>query len=317
MVKKKERKPMGYWNIKENVLKEALSYSSRSKFTELSNGAYESALRNGWLEEATEHIIDTRKPNNYWSAERLKVEALKYNSRIEFRNSSPSAYVIALRTGIIDDICEHMFPLGSLEKRFIYRVSFPDEAVYIGLTCCPEDREEAHLLDESSAVYQHMQEISHKPIFEVITELLPKDEASKTEKRLIKEYRESGFLVLNRDNGGGLGSGNRKWTFEVVKELALMYNTKKEFRENNSGAYDAAVRNKWLPSVCNHLTSTKKPDNYWTLELSIIEAKKYLNRRAFKIGAGTAYRVCKGNKVLDEILPTIYKYKNPSSDQEG
>lgn len=43
-----------------------------------------------------------------WTEELLIDEALKYQSRSEFRNLSRNAYAAAQRRGILQDICEHM-----------------------------------------------------------------------------------------------------------------------------------------------------------------------------------------------------------------
>lgn len=43
-----------------------------------------------------------------WTYDTLKIEALKYNSRNDFKKGSSSAYKIARDKNILDDICNHM-----------------------------------------------------------------------------------------------------------------------------------------------------------------------------------------------------------------
>jgi hypothetical protein len=43
-----------------------------------------------------------------WTNELLQIEALKYNTRNEFAKNSNSAYHVALRKGLIENICSHM-----------------------------------------------------------------------------------------------------------------------------------------------------------------------------------------------------------------
>jgi hypothetical protein len=54
-------KPNGYWFIKENCLNEAKKYLSRSEFAKKAVGAYSSAIKNNWLEEACSHMTTKRK----------------------------------------------------------------------------------------------------------------------------------------------------------------------------------------------------------------------------------------------------------------
>lgn len=54
-----------------------------------------------------------------------------------------------------------------------------------------------------------------------------------------------------------------KWTKEAVTKEALKYNEKKEFAKKSAGAYDAAVKNRWLNEVCAHMKVFKRS---YTLE---------------------------------------------------
>lgn len=49
-----------------------------------------------------------KKGHNYWIKEKCAVEALKYNSKVEFQRHSKGAYLSAYRHKWIDNICYHM-----------------------------------------------------------------------------------------------------------------------------------------------------------------------------------------------------------------
>lgn len=51
------RKPRGYWQVKENCLAEAKKYSTKAEFSKACGGAYASASKNEWLDEACDHMI--------------------------------------------------------------------------------------------------------------------------------------------------------------------------------------------------------------------------------------------------------------------
>lgn len=306
-----ERKPMGYWNNKENVLNEALKYSIISEFTKKSNGAYESALRNSWINEVYLHMKSPIKTMNYWSKEQCKTEALKYSTKMDFRNNSSSAYTIASRNKWIKDICKHMIPQGNIEKRFIYKASFLDNSIYVGLTCNLNKRLQQHLNDKNSSVYKYKIESNSEPIFELVSNILySKDEAAELEEFLIEEYKRYGFNILNKVKGGGLGSCKIYWTFDKIKEQALLYTNRTEFQQNNGGAYTAAQRNGWLDKIYEHMEIIKK-QNYWNIERSIEESKKYTTIKDFKNKSSRAYRVCVENKVIKELFPNNKRIKNP------
>jgi len=52
--------------------------------------------------------IAKKKPNGYWTFDRCKQEAAKYNKKSEFEKGSGSAYIISLKNKWIDEICPHM-----------------------------------------------------------------------------------------------------------------------------------------------------------------------------------------------------------------
>ena len=101
------RKPNGYWT-KEKCQEEALKSNTKKEFMKNSVSAYNAAKKNGWLDEISQHFIELRKPNGYWTKEKCQEEALKYKTKIEFRTKNISAYDISYRNGWLDDICKHM-----------------------------------------------------------------------------------------------------------------------------------------------------------------------------------------------------------------
>jgi predicted GIY-YIG superfamily endonuclease len=108
----KFRKKRGYWNNKEILIEEALKYNNKTEFIKKSNGAYNSAVKLGILDEICSHML---VKNEKWDIEKIKKEALKYNTRTEFAKSSASLYEGARHLGILDDVCSHMIKI--LNKR--------------------------------------------------------------------------------------------------------------------------------------------------------------------------------------------------------
>tara|TARA_Y100001938_G_C8015582_1_gene392375 strand:+ start:315 stop:1055 length:741 start_codon:yes stop_codon:yes gene_type:complete len=86
---------------KEKVIEEALKYKSRVDFQKGSRGAYEAAIRNGWLKDIPLRSI---RPNGYWTKERCIEEGLKYKRRSDFWKYGKGAYAAARKNGWLDEI---------------------------------------------------------------------------------------------------------------------------------------------------------------------------------------------------------------------
>lgn len=102
--------PSGFWTKKENCLEMALKYSTRNELKKNANGAYRSALRNGWIEEICAHMVPTNRhmPGHWDVKENCRLEALKYSIRFDFQKGSSGAYEAAKRNGWMDEVCAHM-----------------------------------------------------------------------------------------------------------------------------------------------------------------------------------------------------------------
>lgn len=88
---REKRKPVNYWT-KARVFEEGRKFTNQKDFKENSNGAYQAAIRQGWIKEMTwlkplplGHISE-------WTRERIIEESKKYSSRSEFADKSQTAY---------------------------------------------------------------------------------------------------------------------------------------------------------------------------------------------------------------------------------
>ena len=104
------RRPVGYWTL-ERCKKVALKCSSRTEFHKKHGDAHSAAIRNSWIDECYAHMIEFKKPIGYWTLERCKELALKFNSKIEFKRENNSSYASALRNNWLNECCAHMISL--------------------------------------------------------------------------------------------------------------------------------------------------------------------------------------------------------------
>jgi hypothetical protein len=96
-----------YWT-EEKCQIESLKYKNRTDFWKFSNGAYESSKSHGWLNKICGHMEIKKHSNGYWTLEKLQEEALKYKTRMDFKNNCSGGYAIACRTVGLNVICLHM-----------------------------------------------------------------------------------------------------------------------------------------------------------------------------------------------------------------
>ena len=131
-------KPQGYWNNKDRCYAEALKFTTRRKFEKGSNGAYDSAFKNGWLDDICSHmpkpgdsdyarLKNGRAVNFKWDTYSYTTEALKYETIGDFRKQSRGAYNAANRNGDLQKICSHMQRTKTVDVVYAWNtVEHPD-----------------------------------------------------------------------------------------------------------------------------------------------------------------------------------------------
>jgi hypothetical protein len=100
-----ESKSKSWKWTKEAVLADAKKYTSKAEWRKNSR-AYAMASRQGWLDEATAHMIVLWKQK--WTKEAVLADALNYDSRSDWENSSSGAVASAKRNGWYEEATTHM-----------------------------------------------------------------------------------------------------------------------------------------------------------------------------------------------------------------
>lgn len=95
---------------KENVIELALKYETYSDFRENEVNAHDAASKRLFCIEEIKSLYSRKRLNHNlkWKTETLKIEALKYLSKTEFKIKNQTAYNAAHKLGIIDIVCSHM-----------------------------------------------------------------------------------------------------------------------------------------------------------------------------------------------------------------
>ena len=270
-------------------------------FKKNSGSSYRASLKNKWLDFICSHMVETRKPKNYWTIERCKEEALKYKNNKAFRNGSSGAYQAAEKNGWIYKINGHFTLLGNSSKRFIYAFEFPNNHVYVGLTYSFEERNKVHYT--RGTIFNYIQQTGLEPIFrELILEPVSVEEAKILEEFYLQSYIDKGWVKLNKAKTGSIGLCKVKWTYEACKEEALKYSSRKAFQKGNGSAYKVTIKNNWLEEFCKHMIKLNKISGHWKNKENVIqEALKYNTKKEFSKGSSGAYNAAKKYGWVEQV----------------
>lgn len=92
----------------------------------------------------------------------------------------------------------------------------------------------------------------------------------------------------------------KKWSYDELKEEALKYSVKKEFRLEKSNIYEAICRRGLLKELCSHMEQGRKEK--WTIDTVRAEASKYRSKEEFKEKNQSAYRKALKLNIMDSIV---------------
>lgn len=193
-------------------------------------------------------------------------------------------------------------------RRAIYAFEFPDKSVYIGLTCDYSSRYKAHLRDNKTII-KKTNELGHT--FIQFNEWMDEKQAAKIEQNTIDKYASKGWIILNKNKAGALGSNLFKWTPDKIIDEAKKYKNIGEFNKNNSSAYNAARKFGLVDVIKKNMTKLRKEDGYWTEERILNEAKKYNSPKEFQEGNNSAYAYCLRLNLKEKAYSHMSKQRVP------
>lgn len=282
-------------------------FTSRTEFRNTRTSVYLYAIKMGWLDLIPPPKI---KPNGYYTYDICKVLASKYKDKKTFRKKHESAYNVSRKNGWLNEICKHMEAGGRKDLRYIYVFEFNDNHAYIGLGWDINVRESQHMSKNkknNSSVKEHMDRTNSTYQLKKITnEPVNLIEAGKLENEIIDQYRENGWVVLNKIRGGSIGGSIRKWSYNNCKNKSLECKTRHEFQKKFPGAYDSALNNGWLYKLFPQPKKEYRPRGYYTYEVCGELAKKFKRRSHMCKSEYQCYETIKKNGWLELLSHMEY-----------
>ena len=253
-------KPRGYWDIKDNVFKEAKKYQTISEFWKGCGSAYDAARKHNWLGEMI-WFKEIYKPRGYWTKEKVFAEAKKYKTKNTFRKGCMTAYLYAYRNKWLKEMDwfkDERLDIINDKIDSVYKYYFKEtNSIYIGRTLIKQQklRDCKHNTSEKDTVFRYAKENGlDVPPMVIIEENITVKEGLKIEDYWVNYYKKKGYNVLNKAKTG-IGSGSigaiakGKWSKNKVFAASKTCETKTEFKKKYRGAYVKALNNGWLSEM--------------------------------------------------------------------
>lgn len=290
------QKPKGYWT-KERCRAEALQHSSKADFRRLSSSAYSTAKRKGWIDDICIHMVTTRRPDGYWTKERVIQEALRYNTRTAFFKGASSAYNKAQAEGWMDDVCQHMKELTKPAGYWTKERCHETAKKYISRAEFLKNDASAYRIAQRNGWLNDICDHMHR---------LVREAGYWTKSRLVKiaqKYFTRNDFHLHDDTAYRAAQARglldeicehmeyqvlprNYWTKERIIAEAKKYTTRSAFMNKAGGACSRAQKEGWLDEVCAHMEVV---DHGWLHCIYAITNKRLnkayigLTRQAFEV----------------------------------
>jgi hypothetical protein len=317
-IMKKETKPKGYWTL-DRCKEDALSFALKKDWRANSVG-YKIAKDKGWVDVCCSHMESTIKPNNYWTLDRCKEDALKFQTRNAW--SKEAGYTAAQKKGWLDECCTHM---AELKK--------PNG--YWTLDRCKEDslrfktRGEWQINSPSYIIASknkwlkvccaHMEQLQNPKGYWSLDRC--KEDALNYSSRREWSLMSHGYLVAHQNKWleeccihmEQLQNPKGYWTFERCKEDALRFKGRTEWFNESGIGYSIAHRNDWIEECCTHMAELKKPNGYWTLDRCKEDALRFQDRSEWR---STGYSVALRNDWIDECCSHMSRAGGTSNPEK-
>lgn len=291
--------PKRKWSL-EACREEAAKHKKRSYFAKAARGAYNKALREGWIDEICAHMEEIK--NIRYSFEQVAEEAKKYRYRSEFKEKAYGYYQSARRQRWLDRVCSHMQTRTDGRLHCVYAiVNEREKKAYIGITRQNlYKRIRDHKSKGSKANSKHIIHLQDTKILQLTDYIYTGEQIVLfAEQKFIDAYRKNGWEILNSKKAvGGIGYSDAIWTYEQLLDEASKYQSRKEFSNGSGGAYVTALAHERREEIFALLTPVRQS---WDFESVKTSALAFESRSAFKEAHPTAYRWALRNKCMKEV----------------
>ena len=272
------QKPSGFWSEKR-ILQESLKYQSIKEWLANSAGSYQVALKNKLIPKATSHMPKLNISygeyliHKYLLSHDISYEAEKSFSDLKFKSTLFYDFYLPEFKLVIE---------FHGEQHYQYNKHWHKNTEGFNIAQAKDKIKEEYLISKNLNLLvipykelRNIDEIISKKLLEIASKFstqfeLVKRELSAVEVRSIAD--------------------NCKWNKESVMADAKQYTVLADWRKYSKSAYTIARKNGWLEDAAAHLIRRITPRTFWTKEMIIAEAKKYMTRSAWSKASTKTYK---------------------------
>jgi hypothetical protein len=263
-------------------------------------------------------MIWAHRPKNYWTLEMCKKDALRFNSRKEWKKSPKSGYMQAWRKNWLEECCSHMQGLIKPRGYWTLERCKEDALKFAVRSEWKRNSSSGHSIARANGwlddCCSHMESKSKPAGY--WTQERCQDEAVKFGDR--REWRsnsnvsytiayKNGWLEDSSYHMQRLIKPRGYWTIDLCKHEALRFNTISEWQRGSGASYDAALRKGWKDDCCSHMESPHNPKGYWTLERCKEDALRFNSRKEWRRKSGAGYSAAYKKAWLEECCAHMVK----------
>jgi len=125
------------------------------------------------------------------------------------------------------------------------------------------------------------------------------------EKESITKYKNEGWTLLNTRLGGQFGGSPLKYSDDDLKNIASNYSTRIDFKNGNSGAYQAAHYRNIIPDITKHMV--KHSNMKYSYDDLKNTALKYNRKIDFKNNDPKMFEAARYRGILQDITQHMKK----------
>ena len=203
------------WTL-EAVQADALRFSTKKEWREHGPKSYDAAKRHNWVSLCDSHMVPGRKPNNYWTFERIQEEALKYRRRSDWQRAHPSSFAKAQKMEWLDLVCGDMLTKS--------------ESLSEANTLWTKE-----MVEKRAAEFQSIKDWR---------EQCPNSYAA---------AKSRGWVHAITENMERVGRPDGYWTKERCLESAMQYSVIVDWQKGDGYAYSASKHHGWYAECTAHM----------------------------------------------------------------
>ena len=287
---KRVRKPAHYWT-REKCLESACRFQTIVEWTQEDSAAVDAAFRQGWYEEATDHMIEIVSFGEYCIRRLLmsydipfvcekKYDDLKVTRHLRFDFFLADYNLLIEYHG---------------EQHFLERKDYGERATLEEIQAYDKLKEEYAV--KNGILLLTISSPNVATIEEQVVEKL---------KQIIASTKPALFLSMRRELSAAelckLATDGR-WTFEKVCEDALQYERYTEW--SGTYGYQLALKRGWVQQASAHMERTTHGPGHWTFERLAEDARQYKSRKEWQKAPGAGYQVAYAKKLIEEAAPHL------------